>query len=204
MNRNNIKFEVNKKMKKNIRKSIIQNHKLCRILNRISTIFALVCLFGSIIYVAVNLLVPGLSIVNVNGIPTKDMFLISFVSIYLLLFGTLIYLCIKTFVYRISGVSTSNRTNEELYIKNNVLQYIFRMEHIVSSSRYERNLVYIPLDKIKDVTYDKSTRKIVFTGTFSATYKQFDKKVQMVPCDGQCCGAKRPRCGAERPPFSLI
>ena len=29
-------------------------------------------------------------------------------------------------------------------------------------------------------------------------------KVQMVPCDGQCCGAKRPRCGAERPPFSLI
>ena len=29
-------------------------------------------------------------------------------------------------------------------------------------------------------------------------------EVQMVPCDGQCCGAKRPRCGAERPPFSLI
>lgn len=28
--------------------------------------------------------------------------------------------------------------------------------------------------------------------------------MQMVPCDGQCCGAKRPRCGAERPPFSLI
>lgn len=28
--------------------------------------------------------------------------------------------------------------------------------------------------------------------------------VQMVPCDGQCCGAKRPRCGAERLPFSLI
>ena len=28
--------------------------------------------------------------------------------------------------------------------------------------------------------------------------------LQMVPCDGQCCGAKRPRCGAERPPFSLI
>ena len=28
--------------------------------------------------------------------------------------------------------------------------------------------------------------------------------VQMAACDGQCCGAKRPRCGAERPPFSLI
>ena len=40
-----------------------------------------------------------------------------------------------------------------------------------------------------------------------ASYTTFDPNsnlVQMVPCDGQCCGAKRPRCGAERPPFSLI
>lgn len=35
-------------------------------------------------------------------------------------------------------------------------------------------------------------------------YTDLREPLQMVPCDGQCCGAKRPRCGAERPPFSLI
>lgn len=43
-----------------------------------------------------------------------------------------------------------------------------------------------------------------YRGRFFGFEVKADTGLQMAACDGQCCGAKRPRCGAERPPFSLI
>lgn len=117
------------------------------------------------------MLVPGLSIVTVNDEQRKDTMSISLFSIFLLIMGILLYLCIRIIIYRMAGKYTSDRTDEELIIKDNVLCYTYRLAH-TEASQFERNLIQIPVDRIHQVSYDMKSGKIIFRGEFYASYKQ--------------------------------
>lgn len=154
----NIKFEINKKKKKEIQKELQSKNKLAGEFN----IAAKAILFGSVIFSAVLLMliaiIPDWYSVTIRGVVQKDTTMITITVSSIISCGLVIWLLLKTVAWRFAAIESSERVDEELEIKDGILTYVFRKEYEMEP---DKRIVYIiPLKDIQHVLFDGNLQKI--------------------------------------------
>ncbi|HIR00332.1 MAG TPA: hypothetical protein IAB23_11750 [Candidatus Scybalocola faecavium] len=171
-------FSVNEKKKRKLRKAVIHSHPVFRWLDRLSVILGLFFVAAAALYGLVNMTVPELSMVRVQGVPEKDTLGISMMVMFLVMIAVLLFVILKTLVHRLAGINNNGRTNEELVLDGDVLRYSFRGQ--AYSTPYERNVTEIHLGRVQQLIFNETTGRLLFKGRFEASFKQFDKKGRRV------------------------
>lgn len=171
-------FSVNEKKKRKLRKAVIHSHPVFRWLDRFSVILGLFFVAAAALYGLVNMTVPELSMVRVQGVPEKDTLGISMMVMFLVMIAVLLFVILKTLVHRLAGINNNGRTNEELVLDGDVLRYSFRGQ--AYSTPYERNVTEIHLGRVQQLIFNETTGRLLFKGRFEASFKQFDKKGRRV------------------------
>lgn len=86
----------------------------------------------------------------------------------------------KIAVYRIFGQYISERKNESLEIKNDVLEYGY--QNAVNSYYRDRVIVQIPLADIKEILVDRRFGKMEIFGSVSSTYyEDYQNRITRAP-----------------------
>ena len=171
-------FSVKEKKKRKLRKAVIHSHPVFRWLDRLSVILGLFFVAAAALYGLVNMTVPELSMVRVQGVPEKDTLGISMMVMFLVMIAVLLFVILKTLVHRLAGINNNGRTNEELVLDGDVLRYSFRGQ--AYSTPYERNVTEIHLGRVQQLIFNETTGRLLFKGRFEASFKQFDKKGRRV------------------------
>ena len=96
-------FSVNEKKKRKLRKAVIHSHPVFRWLDRLSVILGLFFVAAAALYGLVNMTVPELSMVRVQGVPEKDTLGISMMVMFLVMIAVLLFVILKTLVHRLLG-----------------------------------------------------------------------------------------------------
>ena len=170
-----VELSVDLKKKMLLQKSIAQEKKSVRIILTISKLLLFVGLVGGIIYVILNLFIPSMSIVNVNGVAQKDISWIVISTSLIVVPCVIIAICLKTLANNLAGVNNSARVDESLLISNETIRYSFRIKHQSLSS--ERRVITIQLSQVGKINYDSHTEALEFVGSFESEYfDDFKKK----------------------------
>lgn len=159
---------VNKSVKKDIAKQIIKASKKLTFLK----IFAIVVLFLSIllssIYAVVSIASPTSHMVNVQGVPTKDIASIITNTVLFFVLGCFISVIIKALLSNLSGKNVNEREDETLSMMDDMVRYVFRTKnHSAISSRI---VISIPYSNITAMEYCDATKKVLMRGSFPCKY----------------------------------
>lgn len=159
---------IDAKKKIALQKAIAHNIRSVRIIMMISKVLLLVGIIGGGLYALLNGLMPGLSMVTVNGVPQKDIGWIiistSFIVAPCLIFSA----CLKALANNLASGNNAARVDESLLIADNKIRYSFRIKYQSTSS--ERRVITVDFSKIRDLTFDDTTGILHFTGEILSEY----------------------------------
>ena len=137
----------------------------------------------SVIYAVVYIVSPNLSIVNVQGVATKDYASIITNTILFSVLSVFVSIILKALLSNFSSKDINERADETLIITENGIHYIFRTRY--HSAPTTRIIVNIPFEQLQSVIYDERVKKIVFTGRISSdVVEDYDQKKYVEPASG--------------------
>ena len=174
-----MELSINSKKKIALQKTIAQNKKSVRIILTISKVLLIIGIVGGGIYALLNILIPSMSIVNVNGIPQKNVSWIIISTSFIVAPCLIFSMCLKALAGNLAGSNNSSRVDESLSISNATIRYSFRIKH--QSLASERRVITIQFSHITDITYDSKTESLEFVGDFVSEY--FDDYKKPNPVD---------------------
>lgn len=159
-------FQVDPQKKKSTH-SLIVKSKPSFYAIRVVYLFALwIGIGGTMLYFALNTMIPEWSMVNVNGVPQKDTFSIIFNSVSFIIFGSIVFLLLRALLNNVAGKEARGRVDEELSLINDVIKYTFRINFQFAASH--RNIIIIPIKDITTAKYDPKTSAVQLRGRFSS------------------------------------
>ena len=157
-----MKFKVDQKLKNKLGVFASKGRTSVVIVKWLERVFAWGGVGIGLLYICINSLVPGLSMVNIRGIPQKNYFII-------FMFGTTIIACSLTigiilhFLRRnLESMNTNERVDESLEIKDGYLIYSYRIKY--HSLPSERAVFVVALDKIRKIECYENEKKLLFLG----------------------------------------
>lgn len=137
----------------------------------------------SVIYAVVYIVSPNLSIVNVQGVATKDYASIITNTILFSVLSVFVSIILKALLFNFSSKDINERADETLIITENGIHYIFRTRY--HSAPTTRIIINIPFEQLQSVIYDERVKKIVFTGRISSdVVEDYDQKKYVEPASG--------------------
>ena len=163
-----MELSVNTKKKTTLQKAIACNKKSVRIIMMISKVLLLVGIIGGGLYALLNRLVPGLSMVTVNGVSQKDIGWIIISTSFIVAPCLIFSVCLKALANNLASSNNSARVDESLLIADNKIRYSFRIKHQSASS--ERIVITVDFSKIHSVTFDDATGMLCFVGKILSEY----------------------------------
>ena len=173
-----MELKVIEKKKKALQKLIAENKKGIKIIRFVSKILLAVGIFGGAAYLLINFFAPSLSIVNVNGVPQKDVSAIIITSSLIIAPTVILAICLKALAGNLAGSDNSARIDESIIVSSEFLRYSFRLKH--QTLPCERRVITIKFNSVSKVVYDAKTEKISFVGTIQSDYFDDYKKSQPV------------------------
>lgn len=163
-----MELSVNTKKKTALQKAIARNKKSVRIIMMISKVLLLVGIIGGGLYALLNGLMPGLSMVTVNGVSQKDIGWIIISTSFIVAPCLIFSVCLKALANNLASSNNSARVDESLLIADNKIRYSFRIKHQSTSS--ERRVITVDFSKIHNVTFDDATGILCFAGKILSEY----------------------------------
>lgn len=163
-----MELSINTKKKAALQKAIARHKKSVRIIMMISKVLLLVGIVGGGLYALANSLMPGLSMVTVNGVAQKDIGWIIISTSFIVAPCLIFSVCLKALANNIASSNNSARVDESLLIADNKIRYSFRIKHQSTSS--ERRVITIDLSKISSVSFNESTGILDFGGSVLSEY----------------------------------
>ena len=163
-----MELSVNTKKKTTLQKAIARNKKSVRIIMMISKVLLLVGIIGGGLYALLNRLVPGLSMVTVNGVSQKDIGWIIISTSFIVAPCLIFSVCLKALANNLASGNNSARVDESLLIADNKIRYSFRIKYQSTSS--ERRVITVDFSKIQNVTFDDVTGILCFAGKILSEY----------------------------------
>jgi len=109
-----------------------------------------------------HLLAPSPWDVTIRGEPHRNYFDVAFRGTVICASFFIIALLLHTLVKKLSSLGVSERTDEELVLREGTLFYSFRLRY--QSSPADRNRIVVRLRDIDHVLYDKQQRKLMIQG----------------------------------------
>lgn len=163
-----MELSVNTKKKIALQKAIAHNKKTVRIIMMISKVLLLVGIIGGGLYALLNGLMPGLSMVTVNGVSQKDIGWIIISTSFIVAPCLIFSVCLKALANNLASSNNAARVDESLFIADNKIRYSFRIKHQSTSS--ERRVITVDFSKISDLTFDDTTGILCFAGEILSEY----------------------------------
>ena len=178
-----MELRVNTETKKKITSLVIDNTKFLKNLLIAGKTVLILGLLLSVIYAVVYIVSPNLSIVNVQGVATKDYASIITNTILFSVLSVFVSIILKALLSNFSSKDINERADETLIITENGIHYIFRTRY--HSAPTTRIIVSIPFEQLQSVIYDERVKKIVFTGRISSdVVEDYDQKKYVEPASG--------------------
>lgn len=178
-----MELRVNTETKKKITSLVIDNTKFLKNLLIAGKTVLILGLLLSVIYAVVCIVSPNLSIVNVQGVATKDYASIITNTILFSVLSVFVSIILKALLSNLSSKDINERADETLIITENGIRYIFRTRY--HSAPTTRIIVSIPFEQLQSVIYDERVKKIVFTGRISSdVVEDYDQKKYVEPASG--------------------
>ncbi len=178
-----MELRVNTETKKKITSLVIDNTKFLKNLLIAGKTVLILGLLLSVIYAVVCIVSPNLSIVNVQGVATKDCASIITNTILCSVLSVFVSIILKALLSNLSSKDINERADETLIITENGIRYIFRTRY--HSAPTTRIIVSIPFEQLQSVIYDERVKKIVFTGRISSdVVEDYDQKKYVEPASG--------------------
>lgn len=163
-----MRFKVNLARKKELQKRDLKNKPVLYWLPSLFILLAGVFTAGFLIY---SLTLED-SFVSVNEMDynygEKNYLLIWTILVTVDLLLILFYVFSKLFIRKFTGKYFSERVNESLLLKDNMLEYGY--QNYAGSVRGDRVIVKLPLNRLQQATYQKSVEKIVLKGMLNSVY----------------------------------
>lgn len=163
-----MELSVNTKKKIALQKAIAHNKKTVRIIMMISKVLLLVGIIGGGLYALLNGLMPGLSMVTVNGVSQKDIGWIIISTSFIVAPCLIFSVCLKALANNLASSNNAARVDESLLIADNKIRYSFRIKHQSTSS--EKRVITVDFSKISDLTFDDTTGILCFAGEILSEY----------------------------------
>lgn len=161
-------FKISKKNKNDIQKKISKDKKSVRITRAIGKWILIIGVSSSLIYLALNILIPSWNLETVRGVVKKNYEWIFINVVTWIGSSTLIYVFLRTLAMNLASSNNTERIDESLILDNDILKYTFRI--IYQSNPKDRNVITIPLNKIREVSYNDDKKSLLFKGTFISDY----------------------------------
>lgn len=161
-------FKISKKNKNDIQKRISKDKKSVRITRAIGKWILIIGVSSSLIYLALNILIPSWNLETVRGVVKKNYEWIFINVVTWIGSSTLIYVFLRTLAMNLASSNNIERIDEALILDNDILKYTFRI--IYQSNPKDRNVITIPLNKIQEVIYNDDKKSLLFKGTFISDY----------------------------------
>lgn len=156
---------VNDKLKKDMRKKIISKNKSLKIIRNIVIWTSMIGIFGSMFYITLSALIPGMHMARINGVLEKNWWLImQNASLFLVssLFGALV---MHILLLKLSNCEIGERRVETMIVMKNKIRYTYMSNE---TSVFDRIVFIIRYDRIQSIDYDAQLSKITLHGAFSA------------------------------------
>lgn len=161
-------FKISKKNKNDIQKKISKDKKSVRITRAIARWIVIIGILSGLIYLALNILIPGWGLVRIRGVLKKDYGSIIAMALTIILPSIVLFICLKALMANLSSSNNKERIDEALILDNDILRYTFRI--IYQSNPKDRNVITIPLNKMREVSYDDDKKSLLFKGNFISDY----------------------------------
>lgn len=161
-------FKISKKNKDDIQKKISKDKKSVRITMAIGKWILIIGVSSSLIYLALNILIPSWNLETVRGVVKKNYEWIFINVVSWIGSSTLIYVFLRTLAMNLASSNNTERIDEALILDNDILKYTFRI--IYQSNPKDRNVITIPINKIREVSYNDDKKSLLFKGTFISDY----------------------------------
>lgn len=161
-------FIIDKKIKDDIQKNISKDKKSVRITRAIAKWMLIIGISSSLIYLALNLLIPSWGLVSIRDVVQKDYGSIIAGAFTIFIPSIFLFVCLKALMANLSSSNNTERIDEALILDNDILKYTFRI--IYQSNPKDRNVITIPLNKIQQVSYNDDKKSLLFKGTFISDY----------------------------------
>ena len=161
-------FKISKKNKNDIQKMISKDKKSVRITRAIARWIVIIGILSGLIYLALNILIPGWGLVRIRGVLKKDYGSIIAMALTIILPSIVLFICLKALMANLSSSNNKERIDEALILDNDILRYTFRI--IYQSNPKDRNVITIPLNKMREVSYDDDKKSLLFKGNFISDY----------------------------------
>lgn len=157
---------VDLQKKKELTRLVIRNTKKLNAIRIISKIFGLLSVVLSIIFLAVNLIFPELNEVNVNGVPTMNMFSVISNTALIFVICFFIAIIVHYLLGNLSGKDMNERSCESLIFGDDSIRYIFRTRY--ETALEDRIVFSIPYNNVNTCEYNKDLQRIKIKGVFSS------------------------------------
>lgn len=157
---------VDLQKKKELTRLVIRNTKKLNAIRMISKAFGLLSIVLSLVFLAANLIFPELNEVNVNGVPTMNMF--SVISNTVLIFVIVLFFAIimHYLLGNLSGKDMNERACESLIFGEESISYTFRTRY--QTALKDRIVFSIPYQNVNTCEYNKDLQRIKIKGAFSS------------------------------------
>ena len=153
--RTNQEYRIDYEEKQETHKKLLHHLKSVIILN----VIAIIIIASSVVYVAISL-------INKAPVDVSDAMEKLFVVAAAIFLSVFFHILSKEIV----GAYAKRREEEEIYIKEDVLWYIYKFKSIENGLNREKIVVQIPLQKQQSIKWDKKINSIIFIGEIQVAY----------------------------------
>lgn len=163
-----MELSVNKAQKKQIAKERIRNSQSLCALKLGSNVLLVSTFIFCIGYALASIRSETAHIVNIQGVPTKDVGSIVANTILILAIGCFASGVLRALVSNLSSKNVNEREDESLVVMSDAARYIFRIKHhTIPTSRIVITIAYA---SVVSMTFDANTRGINMKGKFLCQY----------------------------------
>lgn len=150
--------------KKAVTKAVIRNTAALRRIRRISWWLLAAGVFFGLLDIVCGVLIPDAHVVNINGVPVKDVGGMVSGAVLILVLFSFFALCAHMFLFNLSGRDIRERENERLVMTEEELRcsFVIRVMLIWKKQIY----VTIPLAAVDSIEYDAAVKKLTLLGRF--------------------------------------
>lgn len=159
-------YRVDEKLKAKVIQLVIDNNCGLRTLAKCEKYSIPIAIVLALIYVSLFFLFPSFGEVIVAGESKKEIVPIISRAVLILVFGFVTHYCCGLMLNNRVSKDLTERTDEEINIKNRELRYVFRTRYVTAYDN--RIIVVIPFAHLTEVNYNENTRKIEFVGRISS------------------------------------
>jgi|GEM_PF-2077902 len=161
-------FKINKENKNAIQRKISKGKKSVRITRGIGRWILITGVGSSLIYLALNYLIPSWSLAEIGGVVQKNYDWIFYVAVTGVGCSVFLYFCCRALAGNLGSSNNAERIEESLILDKDILRYTFRIIH--QSNPRDRNVITLPLKNIQQVQYTTDTKSLIFKGSFLSDY----------------------------------